>query len=958
MNDYSSGSSPWYQSRTKVKSIIVESGITNIGKFAFSYHQSLEDVVMADSVTTINANAFFNCQGLKSVKLSANLLEIGDSAFSNCRTLPEINFPNSLEKIGAHGFSSCKTLKDPVFDKNLKSLGEYAFWCCDSIESVTIPASLTDIAYYVFDSCENLKTVNFAEGAHTMNGYMFRGCSSLEEIVLPDGLTSIPPYAFADCENLRWIWIPSSVTSIGASAFEAASGITRIAIPGSVKTIGSGAFYHCLNLRSAAYFGTEAAWNNVSIGGGNAPLTDLAIEFDPHTYVSFSKIDEGNCTSPKILQYTADNGMKRTEKIPALGHRYENEICIVCGSEYSASEALLDHGFCNADIEWKLKADGTMIISGKGNMPDYGVRTNAPWYDLRNSVKHVVIEDGITGIGAEAFTYHQSLEDVIMADSVTVINESAFDNCQNLKYVRLSSNLREICYSAFANCRTLPEITFPDSLEKIGAHGFSLCKSLKDPVFGENLKSLGEYAFWCCDGIEAVTIPAGLTDIAYYAFDSCKNLKTVNFAEGAHTMNGYMFRGCSALEEIVLPDGLTSIPPYAFADCTSLRWIWIPSSVTSIGPSAFEAASGITRIAIPGSVRTIGSGAFYHCLNLRSAVYFGTEAAWNNVSGKGALTDISSEYDVDIALEFDPHTYVSFSVKDKGSCTSPKVLSYKTADGAERIETIPASGHQYENDICSICGENYNAPEDLLAHGYCNSSIEWKLKKDGTLIISGNGNMPDYGVLTNVPWYDLRTSVKHLIIEDGITAIGSDAFCYHTQLEDVVVAGSVSAIGADAFLACYELNNILISSQSCVFKTSVFLGCPKTMTIWGIPGSDTEAYAVSNNLAFMDINDYESTEPEPTPDPEPVLLKITAQPSDQTVRNKQKAIFRVEASGEGLTYQWQLCTGSNKWNNISGASGKSYSVTASKKMNGYQYRCVITDSNGITITSDAASLNL
>ena len=205
MTDYPSmGDMPWYASRTKIKTVQVESGITHVGDYAFSYATVLTSAVLADTVTSVGQKAFF-----ANYKLSALAMPgvevIGDSAFFGCTVLASFQWPENLREISAHAFSNCPALTNPAFTESLQSLGEYAFAYCNSITDLTLPASLTDVAYYAFDSCKGLERVTFAEGMHTMGGYMFRGCSALEEVVLPDGLTAIPPYAFADCTGLRWI---------------------------------------------------------------------------------------------------------------------------------------------------------------------------------------------------------------------------------------------------------------------------------------------------------------------------------------------------------------------------------------------------------------------------------------------------------------------------------------------------------------------------------------------------------------------------------------------------------------------------------------------------------------------------------------------------------------------------------------------------------------------------------
>ena len=88
--------------------------------------------------------------------------------------------------------------------------------------------------------------------------------------------------------------------------------------------------------------------------------------------------------------------------------------------------------------------------------------------------------------------------------------------------------------------------------------------------------------------------------------------------------------------------------------------------------------------------------------------------------------------------------------------------------------------------------------------------------------------------------------------------------------------------------------------------------------------------------------------------------KITKQPTATTVTKGKTAKFTVTASGNGLKYQWQVKTPGNSWKNTtaSGCKTKTLSVKAETSRNGYQYRCIITNSYGNKTTSKAAKLTV
>ena len=86
---------------------------------------------------------------------------------------------------------------------------------------------------------------------------------------------------------------------------------------------------------------------------------------------------------------------------------------------------------------------------------------------------------------------------------------------------------------------------------------------------------------------------------------------------------------------------------------------------------------------------------------------------------------------------------------------------------------------------------------------------------------------------------------------------------------------------------------------------------------------------------------------------------IDTPPTNQSVTAGNTATFTVAASGENLSYQWQQSTDNGQsWTDISGANAATYTTAATTtSMNGYQYRCVVSNSAG-SVTSDAATLTV
>ena len=102
---------------------------------------------------------------------------------------------------------------------------------------------------------------------------------------------------------------------------------------------------------------------------------------------------------------------------------------------------------------------------------------------------------------------------------------------------------------------------------------------------------------------------------------------------------------------------------------------------------------------------------------------------------------------------------------------------------------------------------------DVVAEGTCGGNLTWALDSEGTLTISGTGAMTDYSNDSNAPWYSSRSSIKSVIIENGVTSIGDYAFCIYYSLTSATIPDSVTSIGDSAFSNCYSLTSVTIPNS-------------------------------------------------------------------------------------------------------------------------------------------------
>ena len=181
--DYSfSSSSPW-SNCDDIKSVIIESGVTSIGKCAFVGCKNLSGILIPNSINDIGDLAFRNCNGLTSISIPDSVSVINPDKFAYCSNLTSISIPNSITGIGWGAFRGCKSLENIIIPQSVVLyIGESAFGDCSSLTSVIIPQGITRIGDKTFSGCYNLTNIMLPKSIDEIDWYAFENCDSLTDI--------------------------------------------------------------------------------------------------------------------------------------------------------------------------------------------------------------------------------------------------------------------------------------------------------------------------------------------------------------------------------------------------------------------------------------------------------------------------------------------------------------------------------------------------------------------------------------------------------------------------------------------------------------------------------------------------------------------------------------------------------------------------------------------------------
>ena len=539
----------------------------------------------------------------------------------------------------------------------------------------------------------------------------------------------------------------------------------------------------------------------------------------------------------------------------------------------SSRDTVVDSGTCGGTLnnsqlmKWTLTSDGTLTISGEGNM--FG----APWSQYKSKIKKVVIGEGVKSISDNAFHYYENLRSVSLPSTLTSIGEAAFWACSSLQSITLPNNLTNIGLNAFRACHSLTQVLIPASVTNIDGSAYECCTGLTDVVFEGNSLEFGSGAtFYDCTSLKNVFFNGTRADWTasrgssgsvlpaaaqiYYKNDlissgTCGDNSSGNNTQWKLTKAGTLIitvgTGCteggiadfaygkapwyqdiydSGIRCLIIGSGIKTIGSYAFADCTDLAEIIVPDGVISIGDGAFQQNSGAKRVVLPPSTVYIGHGALRDCSALTSVSLPDSMSNRLFLDMFEGCTNLKS---VDI-----PDGITDIYEGDLASCPNWTDIYY---DNWGRVWNRVVSG--VRDSIPDRM--NVHFKDNIYDSGSCGENVTWTLTADGTLTISGTGAMTDYTYDSRSPWYSCRTYIKRVVMQQGVTSIGDHAFWDCSGLTSVTIPDGVTSIGGDAFSGCAALTSVEIPNGVTAIGGSTFSNCirlakvtiPKSVTSIG-----------------------------------------------------------------------------------------------------------------------------
>lgn len=725
----------------------------------------------------------------------------------------EGEMPTSYSGTSAPWYEHGAAIKHINIEEGVTKLALYAFYNSGNnypnVQTLSIPSTLgAPIENNFFYQCP-LKTItinsdtivgkaSYSSGSSLQNKFG----AQVEEYIIGGSVRSIANFAFYNQspDSLRSIILPEGLEAIGNWAFGYIEHLTSVSIPSTVQTIGTDAFAYCSNLRS------------VELGEGLMTVNGQAFWMCD----SLTRVTCNALTPPTLNQTAFDHNRNDTLFVPCEAKAayqeadyWKNFGTIMCADD---TLQIIASGTCGAqgdNLTWVFDRDSVLTISGSGAMADWVDGSLVPWYDVREMIRTVIIEEGVTTIGDRAFYYFTRLIDVSYPTTLTSIGIGVFDFCS-----------------------ALPEI---DGLRYVGAYLAGV------PVMAQ-------------DTITTCTIRQGTRFIGHSAFHGCSQLKRITLPEGVTHILSSAFTGCNRLTKIDLPATVTDIQRYAFESDTLLT--------TFINRA-------VTPQTLPSST---SESAFYNCKLSKCTLYVPEESIalyqaapyWQDFGAIRSLEDVpcilasgtfgaqgnnltwtvDRNYTLTISgsgeMEF-------FNASEPWAEYRYQLRKIVVEEGVTNLSNV----FRLHNQVTEVSLPNTLRVIEAQAFDQCSSITHLELPESVDSIGEGvfylceslqEIRIHSRVTMINSSLFRGCRGLRSVEFPNGLTRILTTAFQYCNELNALHLPASLTFIGQEAFADCTGLDTITVLATTPPEVTqSAFDNVPDTIPVF-VPTASLRAY--------------------------------------------------------------------------------------------------------------------
>lgn len=530
----------------------------------------------------------------------------------------------SVVAIEAEAFQSVRGVKSVNIPATIEQIGANAFRNCMHLEAIEVAPENSRFSSEGGVLFNKNKTLLMAFPVQKASGASYTVPQSVTDIddaafyyshltavTLPQKLRSIGSQAFYGNNTLADVNFPATLTAIGDEAFIMCKSLTKLELPDNLETISSDAFRFC-----SAVTTVKLPAKLRRIGSGAFASCEALQQIDFPT--TLDSLTPGAFAECKTLTQVS---------IPASSSKFLTAEGILFNK---ARTALLLYPAGHTDSLYTVSQGITLI--------------GASAFSTNRNLKYVSLPQSLRVIGDEAFRFCASLARMDVPDAVATIGNGAFQECISLEQMHLPASLTEIADNLL-NTTILTRIDIPKQVRRIGKNAFSLTPishlNLPDSVeeigdfaffdnsflrtanLGAGVKRIGEGAFGQCTLLKRVEFGPELREIGSRAFYACWTLSEINLPAGVRGIGNEAFGGCLHLSKAILPPRLTVVPHYCFYGANALRDLFmLPPTPPATGTEAFTAEPAAVRLYVPQDSQEQYSQGFWNNFVIRKGISY------------------------------------------------------------------------------------------------------------------------------------------------------------------------------------------------------------------------------------------------------------------------------------------------------------------------------------------------
>ena len=578
------------------------------------------------------------------------------------------------------------------------------------------------------------------------------------------------------------------------------------------------------------------------------------------------------------------------------------------------------------------------------------------------SASDLILPASLTTIEAEAFMGDISLDSVTIPSGVTEIKARTFAN-SSLRTIYIPASVRSIAADAFAGIT--PDIYIEDinslSGDLTGTVHLTQNSTLSKSLSYSNAILVVE------EGV-TLSVTGSLTGSDLQIHGTVINRGLFNITDSITTYGSGLF---SVPDPLVISE--TEIPAASLYGGLNFR-LAVGQTINVTSPDGIQAVTAITTGSTEAVITAGGQRARFCFVPAVSGSYTMASAGSNDTYG----------------YLFDSSNNMITSNDDHSGDKNFSITYYMTAGTVYFYEV-----RYYHSDttgtIPLLLSSEYSAritshPTDIISEN--NESVSFHAAAEGTgLTYQWQRMLPDGNTWENTTLGGNRTDTLSFTASesyngwkfrcmvagsDGITVYSNAAGLYIRNIEQNLSIGANSAVilvGGDhawlRFTPSVSGRYILTSTGSVDTKADLYDEANNHLAADDDSGEGNNFLITydfaANSVYYFEVYFYNSSKVGTIS----LLLtvdnstRITSHPIDIIAENNDTVSFHVTAEGIGLTYQWQrMLPDGNTWENttLGGNRTDTLGFTASESYNEWQFRCMVTGNDGITVYSDTAGL--